>query len=48
MLWSVTAWPTVARERGVSAGTVRNDYQIRKDTLLGFALEPWCQSKKRR
>jgi predicted AAA+ superfamily ATPase len=37
-----------ARETGVSAGTVRNYFQILEDTLLGFTLEPWRRRKKRR
>ncbi len=41
-------YANVARESGVSASTVRNYYQILKDTLLGFELEPWRKSKKRR
>ncbi len=38
----------VARESGVSASTVRNYYQILKDTLLGFELLPWRKKAKRR
>lgn len=38
----------VARETGVSAGTVRNYFQILEDTLLGFTLDPWRRRKKRR
>lgn len=41
-------YSNVARESGVSAGTVRNYYQILEDTLLGFTLEPWRRMKKRR
>jgi len=41
-------YANVARESGVSASTVRNYYQILKDTLLGFELEPWRRKKKRR
>ncbi|MCK4547380.1 MAG: ATP-binding protein [Candidatus Eisenbacteria sp.] len=37
-----------ARETGVSAGTVRNYFQLLEDTLLGFTLEPWRRRKKRR
>lgn len=37
-----------ARETSVSAGTVRNYFQILEDTLLGFTLEPWRRRKKRR
>jgi len=38
----------IARETGVSAGTVRNYFQILEDTLLGFTLEPWRRRQKRR
>jgi len=41
-------YANVARESGVSASTVRNYYQILKDTLLGFELPPWRKSRKRR
>ena len=37
-----------ARESGVSAATVRNYYQILKDTLMGFELPPWRRTRKRR
>ncbi len=38
----------IARETSVSAGTVRNYFQILDDTLLGFTLEPWRRRQKRR
>jgi predicted AAA+ superfamily ATPase len=41
-------YANVARESGVSAGTVRGYYQILEDTLLGFELQPWRRSRKRR
>jgi predicted AAA+ superfamily ATPase len=41
-------YANVARETGVSASTVRNYFQILEDTLLGFTLEPWGGSSKRR
>ena len=41
-------YANIARESGVSASTVRNYYQILKDTLLGFELPPWRRSRKRR
>ncbi|UCF05884.1 MAG: ATP-binding protein [bacterium] len=41
-------YANIARETGISAGTVRNYFQILEDTLLGFTLEPWRQRKKRR
>ena len=37
-----------ARESGVSPSTVRNYYEILKDTLMGFELEPWRKTRKRR
>ncbi|MBD3163555.1 MAG: DUF4143 domain-containing protein [Candidatus Eisenbacteria bacterium] len=33
---------------GVSANTVRNDDQILEEIRLGFTLEPWRRSRKRR
>ncbi len=41
-------YTNVARETGVSAGTVRNYFQLLEDTLLGFTLEPWRRRYKRR
>jgi len=41
-------YANVGRESGVSSNTVRNYYQILKDTLLGFELPPWRKKKKRR
>ncbi len=41
-------YANVARETGVSANTVRSYFQILEDTLLGFTLEPWRKTKKRR
>lgn len=41
-------YANVARESGVSASTVRGYYRILEDTLLGFTLEPWRRSTKRR
>lgn len=41
-------YANVARETGVSPNTVRSYYQILKDTLLGYELEPWRSSRKRR
>jgi predicted AAA+ superfamily ATPase len=38
----------VARESGVSANTVRSYFQILEDTLLGFTLEPWRKTRRRR
>ena len=41
-------YANVARETGVSASTVRNYFQILEDTLLGFTLEPWRRTHRRR
>jgi predicted AAA+ superfamily ATPase len=41
-------YANVARETGVSAGTVRSYFQILEDTLLGFTLEPWRRRGRRR
>lgn len=41
-------YAAVARDTGVSAGTVRGYFQILEDTLLGFTLEPWRRRKRRR
>lgn len=41
-------YSNVAREAGVSPSTVRDYYQILKDTLLGHELEPWRKRKTRR
>ncbi len=41
-------YANIARETGVSAATVRSYYQILKDTLLGFELEPWRRARNRR
>jgi predicted AAA+ superfamily ATPase len=41
-------YSNVARETGVSAKVVRNYFQILEDTLLGFRLQPWRNSKDRR
>ena len=41
-------YSTVARDCGVSAKTVAEYYQILEDTLLGFHLEPFTKTSKRR
>jgi predicted AAA+ superfamily ATPase len=41
-------YATVARDCGVSAKTVAEYYQILEDTLLGFFLEPFTKTRKRR
>ena len=41
-------YANVSREAGVTAKTVREYYQILKDTLLGHELSPWTKKKNRR
>lgn len=38
----------IASDSEVPASTVREYYSILEDTLIGFLLEPWTQSKKRK
>lgn len=39
---------SLSKEVGVSAVTIREYYSILEDTLLGFIVEPWTKSKKRK
>jgi predicted AAA+ superfamily ATPase len=39
---------SIGRDSGVSAKTVHEYYQVLVDTLMGFLLEPWIWTKKRR
>ena len=41
-------YANLSREAGVTAKTVREYFQILKDTLVGYELAPWTQRKKRR
>ena len=41
-------YANVSSDAGVPAATVREHYQILEDTLIGFNLEPWMESKKRK
>ena len=41
-------YANIARESGVASNTVRNYFQILKDTLIGFELEPWRRAASRR
>ena len=41
-------YANVAREAGVSASTVRSYFTILEETGLGFTLEPWRRSARRR
>lgn len=41
-------YANIARETGVSPGTVRSYFQILDDTLLGYTLEPWRKTARRR
>lgn len=38
----------VGRDYGISASTVREYYSILEETFIGFMLEPWRHSKKRK
>jgi uncharacterized protein len=41
-------YANIARETGVSPSTVRSYFQILDDTLLGYTLEPWRRTSRRR
>jgi predicted AAA+ superfamily ATPase len=41
-------YANIASDSGVPASTVREHYQILEDTLIGYTLEPWRESKKRK
>jgi len=41
-------YSSIASDCGVPAATVKEYYQILVDTLLGFHLEPWLESRKRK
>lgn len=41
-------YANIARESGVSPGTVRSYFQILDDTLLGYTLDPWRKAARRR
>ena len=38
----------IGRDYGISASTVREYYSILEETFMGFMLEPWMHSKKRK
>ncbi len=38
----------ISNDTGIAASTIRNYYSILEDTLIGFMLEPWGHSKKRK
>jgi predicted AAA+ superfamily ATPase len=44
----LVSYTATARDCGVSAKTVAEYYQILEDTLLGYFLEPFTKTKKRR
>ncbi len=44
----LVSYAPIASDCGVSAKTVQDYFQILEDTLLGFRLEPWTRTKKRR
>jgi predicted AAA+ superfamily ATPase len=41
-------YASVASDSGTSESTVRTYFEILKDTLIGYPLEPWRESKKRK
>ena len=41
-------YANVSNDASVPASTVKEYYQILEDSLLGKALEPWVESKKRK
>ncbi|MBY0508304.1 MAG: ATP-binding protein [Bryobacteraceae bacterium] len=41
-------YSNLARESGISRDTAQNYFQVLRDTLVGFDLEPWRESKSRR
>lgn len=41
-------YSNIGREAGISPNTVREYYQILKDTLMGFELLPWTKRKTRK
>lgn len=45
---SLLNFAQVGSDCGVPPATVREYYSILEDTLVGFFLEPWAQSKKRK
>lgn len=44
----LTNYNALSQKLGVSQPTVTSYYQILQDTFLGFLLEPWQESKKRK
>ena len=38
----------ISNDTGIAATTIRDYYSILEDTLIGFMLEPWGHSKKRK
>ena len=41
-------YANISRDTGVAANTIRGWYELLVDTFLGFFLEPWQESKKRK
>jgi predicted AAA+ superfamily ATPase len=41
-------YTNIGRETGVSAKVVQNYFQILEDTLLGFRIQPWRKTRKRK
>lgn len=42
------AYANISNDSGVPASTVKDYYEILKDSLIGYPLEPWMDSKKRK
>ncbi len=38
----------ISSDAGVPVSTIKEHYKILEDTLIGFTLEPWLESKKRK
>lgn len=41
-------YQNVSSDAGVPVSTLKEHYKILEDTLIGFSLEPWIESKKRK
>jgi predicted AAA+ superfamily ATPase len=44
----LVSYASLARDCGIAPKTAREYFQILEDTLLGYTLDPWTKSKKRR
>jgi predicted AAA+ superfamily ATPase len=41
-------YANIASDAAVPASTVKEYYSVLEDSLIGYILEPWCESKKRK